>query len=697
NTNDLPLLNKDQPEIYLDLRVSKPGRHVLLINYLTPVNNRSTTTVHIETRTQRGRDKGRATLYACPYTSLCRQAVTDRQGRIAVFKFDSNFINPVLKGENNSNVGIESLVAIPYDQWSLDYQQPKPACIRKDGKCIQALFLTPPDSKKVEFEYANELRLAKVLPGVYDNNTGLVYLDHRDSMIDVSGKVPHPGQYVFVVHYYQPDHPEFDLEVLVHNGQFYEAKLPVQHCPSNSGCRSIVKQADGDSYFQLTENFVFTLKEASHKGVWLDYVLVIPAEQYSENVLSEEPVDNTGAFIKDCGHNHFFMDNYTEGFCNDAVFSLTADYNNGALPCHCDFDGSLSFECEKFGGQCPCKPNVIGRRCEACRTGFYGFPDCKPCDCPSTALCETYTGECICPVRVTGEKCDQCIAYTYGFDPIIGCEECNCEPLGVVHGNLQCDLSNGSCECKPNVVGRTCDRCVAGHHSFPYCQQCDCDLRGTTLDICDQFTAECYCKANVEGQACDLCKEGTFNIQLENPDGCTKCFCSGKTTRCSSSQLYRAQVQDMRDWSLAVADVEKTVNIENLITEPEQLDSGHSIGVDLTSDDTHQKVVYFSASPAYLGNKLVAYGGALNYTIFYTTGLFGGALSRPDVMLYSGDLYLLHFALEQPAATTRYAASVDIVETNFVLPTGFPATREQLMQVLQRLQAIYIRATYWEG
>ena len=76
--------------------------------------------------------------------------------------------------------------------------------------------------------------------------------------------------------------------------------------------------------------------------------------------------------------------------------------------------------------------------------------------------------------------------------------------------------------------------------------------------------------------------------------------------------------------------------------------------------------------------------------------LTGTALSQPDVMLYSGDLYLLHFALEQPAATTRYMASVEIKETNFVLPTGFPATREQLMQVLQRLQAIYIRASYWE-
>jgi laminin alpha 3/5 len=59
------------------------------------------------------------------------------------------------------------------------------------------------------------------------------------------------------------------------------------------------------------------LQEASHKGVWLDYVLVIPAEQYSENVLAEEPVDNTGMFIKECGHNHFFMDNYTEGTALD--------------------------------------------------------------------------------------------------------------------------------------------------------------------------------------------------------------------------------------------------------------------------------------------------------------------------------------------------------------------------------------------
>lgn len=30
--------------------------------------------------------------------------------------------------------------------------------------------------------------------------------------------------------------------------------------------------------------------------------------------------------------------------------------------------------------------------CEACKTGYFGFPECKPCDCPSTAICEKRTG-----------------------------------------------------------------------------------------------------------------------------------------------------------------------------------------------------------------------------------------------------------------------------------------------------------------
>ena len=35
--------------------------------------------------------------------------------------------------------------------------------------------------------------------------------------------------------------------------------------------------------------------------------------------------------------------------------------------------GSYSHVCSPQGGQCECKPNVIGRRCDQCAPGNYGF------------------------------------------------------------------------------------------------------------------------------------------------------------------------------------------------------------------------------------------------------------------------------------------------------------------------------------
>ncbi|NXI01440.1 LAMA5 protein, partial [Pachycephala philippinensis] len=54
--------------------------------------------------------------------------------------------------------------------------------------------------------------------------------------------------------------------------------------------------------------------------------------------------------------------------------SLVAFHNNGALPCDCHSTGAVSPTCSPLGGQCVCRPNVIGRRCSRCQTGYYGFP-----------------------------------------------------------------------------------------------------------------------------------------------------------------------------------------------------------------------------------------------------------------------------------------------------------------------------------
>ena len=43
------------------------------------------------------------------------------------------------------------------------------------------------------------------------------------------------------------------------------------------------------------------------------------------------------------------------------------------VECACDLTGSYSPNCEPIGGQCECKPNVIGRRCDQCAPGSFGF------------------------------------------------------------------------------------------------------------------------------------------------------------------------------------------------------------------------------------------------------------------------------------------------------------------------------------
>lgn len=114
--------------------------------------------------------------------------------------------------------------------------------------------------------------------------------------------------------------------------------------------------------------------------------------------------------------------------------------NLGALPCGCDLQGSTSLSCASFGGQCTCKPNVIGRRCTQCKPGTYRFPDClrksefsvgsfmancipvSACNCDTSQQCDPHTGQCFCPPHVEGKNCDRCIPQAYGYDPLIGCQ-----------------------------------------------------------------------------------------------------------------------------------------------------------------------------------------------------------------------------------------------------------------------------------
>ncbi|KAM6977721.1 laminin subunit alpha-5 [Aplochiton taeniatus] len=79
-----------------------------------------------------------------------------------------------------------------------------------------------------------------------------------------------------------------------------------------------------------------------------------------------------------------------------------------------------------------CKNNIIGRQCDRCEPGFYGYPNCRPCDCNEAGteknVCDFHTGQCLCKENVQGLLCDQCRVGTFHLDPINpkGCTSCFC-------------------------------------------------------------------------------------------------------------------------------------------------------------------------------------------------------------------------------------------------------------------------------
>ena len=530
----------------------------------------------------------------------------DGDGALSTFDFGNPDVQVAVGLVGEEGARLHGVVAIPEEEWSPDLITQRRVCVQEGngGRCISTGFTSPPDSVKMEFEDGKEHEIARDRPENAPDTAKLLRMSPETTRLDIYGQVPFAGPYVFIVHYFQPENPKFQVNVVVQDGQTHEATLDIAHCPSEHGCRALVKSPQfPDDAFDVDKSVTMTF--TGDKGVWFDHVMAVPKVIYQDTFLKEQPLDKTGDFINRCSDNEFNIapgsvtDNEN---CNAAAFSLTVKYNDGALPCECDYQGSTEYTCQPFGGQCPCKENVIGRRCERCRTGFYGFPACRTCSCPSTAVCDEETGACICPPRVTGARCDSCVALTYGFDPVVGCDQCNCDPHGVEGDELQCDLETGRCDCQENVVGRQCDRCLEGHWKFPHCQPCSCDERGTDPEICDQATAQCFCKANVYLQNCDSCIPGSFNLEPENPDGCTKCFCFGHTSQCTSStRLSRSAVSTYEGWKGTLIKIFSGMGPELL--EPVET-SIYGDLIRMEPGGAHRGTPYFVAPSNYTGNKL---------------------------------------------------------------------------------------------
>ncbi|XP_040008988.1 laminin subunit beta-1 isoform X2 [Xiphias gladius] len=226
--------------------------------------------------------------------------------------------------------------------------------------------------------------------------------------------------------------------------------------------------------------------------------------------------------------------------CSKLICSISSIIHDGALPCQCDPQGSLSGECDKVGGQCRCKPNVMGRHCDQCAPGTYGFgvSGCIACDCHSEGSlshqCDPVTGQCQCRQGATGRRCSDCQPGQWGFP---SCSPCQCNS----HADI-CDPRTGECrDCRDYTAGHFCERCVDGFFGNPvlgsgeHCRPCPCPgnpgsdhFNGHSCQA-DQSSNQiiCNCRQGYTGPRCDQCAPGYYG-NPEQPGGqCLPCECNG--------------------------------------------------------------------------------------------------------------------------------------------------------------------------
>ncbi|OCT85875.1 laminin subunit beta-4 [Xenopus laevis] len=225
--------------------------------------------------------------------------------------------------------------------------------------------------------------------------------------------------------------------------------------------------------------------------------------------------------------------------CIKLLCSISAIIHDGALPCLCDPQGSLSAVCDKIGGQCKCKPNVIGQRCDQCAPGTYGFGPygCSKCDChpqgSTSRLCNPFTGQCPCQSNVAGRQCDQCLAGQWGYPH---CRPCQCNG----HSD-ECDPKTGACiRCRDSTTGRHCDKCLDGYYGDPIlgsgqqCRPCPCpgypgsqNYHGSSCYADkDSHQIVCLCAPGYTGTRCDRCSPGYFGNPEQEGGECRPCQCN---------------------------------------------------------------------------------------------------------------------------------------------------------------------------
>uniref|UniRef100_A0A0N4ZLJ9 Laminin subunit alpha n=1 Tax=Parastrongyloides trichosuri TaxID=131310 RepID=A0A0N4ZLJ9_PARTI len=630
----------------------------------------------------------------CPYLEGCRELVVNN-GLPTVFNVQkAGEYKLGIKYVVQKDLDIKGIEMIPMKEWNNNYLKLHHVCITLNNTCIDQSY---PDAQggiiiEVEESDGNKGIEGNKLPFEISkkDKVNVMSLDNKQNTIEINGFVDKQNYYNFIVDYYNPNGKERTLNVLFNdnNEHTYDANLKIEYCPTHTGCRGIITFDQGQVYQYVKDKYTLTIigEEDLDEPIYFDTITAVPAQLFNPSLLKLQPLDISKEFITKCSGNLFKNDPETvDNYCKSKIFSLTTDFNGQGQPCGCSASGSLSFNCKEYGGQCLCKPNIIGRKCDKCAPGYYSFPSCLKCNCGPNETCDEYTGQCSCPPYVDGKNCDKCVKYAFGYDPLIGCQLCGCNKDGSEGGELECDPLSGQCLCKDNVGGRKCESCLPGFFRFPYCSECNCDNRGTTPEICNAETAECICKKNVIGGNCNHCKRGTFDLTEKNPDGCSDCFCFGTTDSCMSS-MYNVYYEEFDNFGWESNDKDAIITT--------------------TNGEIQYEKDYNISKDVYLIYKIDDENN--DFTGVYGQSISYNALTKPSdkikVFNTEADIKLIGeygsidaWLPTQPSdPSQRFIVSIQLLPEFWIKNNGEPVSRSDLMMLLVKLKEIHVKVSYYD-
>nr|XP_047138332.1 laminin subunit alpha [Hydra vulgaris] len=508
---DMAVISRKQITLTMNIAVQKADEYFLVVTYF----NTDEHTHFVDVYEDDTGFRGYLEAVPCSYIFLCRLVVLNADGYPVTLKLLANkSVEITFLGNLRGNIAIDFVTLIPKAVWSVEYIVPTEYCYMKERKCLD----------KVAFK--NLKNSITIQPTGKSNQSFPFHLIEKVNFFGSAILGQDVETYFFIFQYSQKFSTfKVTITIIDNSNNLFVFNTNVHSCLSIAGCRGFVAVGNLSGVIDLK------ISIPDGKEIWISSMFFVHESYFDDDLLVLKRTEFKEKFEKLCvDSNNIPHIQPQTPFCADAQFTLTTEFTGKTYRCECDKLGSKFSSCNKIGGQCACKEGVVGRTCNKCKKGFYGFPRCQPCNCfilgSLNAECDRF-GYCKCHQNFSGAKCDECKVGYWGFP---SCKDCSCDERSSY--TSACRSYDGQCPCIPNFDGQQCEKCQVGFYSFPECKSCNCHAAGLLVSDAnpsgchDNDPDLCTCKKNVEGDDCGSCKDYYFNMTLGNPEGCQKCNCS---------------------------------------------------------------------------------------------------------------------------------------------------------------------------